>query len=64
MEETDGDFSERLQAAIDDAREEIDKETEQYRTDLEKAYRAKVGVTDNGYCLECVVHCLIVMGII
>ncbi len=43
VDDTDGDFSERLQAAIDDAREEIDRETEQYKMDLEKAYRAKVG---------------------
>ena len=44
MEETDDDFTERLQAAIDEAREEIEKETEQYRQDLEKAYKARVCV--------------------
>lgn len=37
------DFSERVQAAIDEAREEIDRETELYRVDLERAYRDKVG---------------------
>ena len=37
------DFSERVQAAIDEAREEIDRETELYRVDLEKTYRDKVG---------------------
>ena len=45
VEETDDEFGDRLQAAIDDAREEIEKETEQYRQDLEKAYRAKVSCT-------------------
>ena len=50
VEETDDDFAERLQAAIDDAREEIEKETEQYRLDLEKAFRAKV-ILINAYHL-------------
>lgn len=47
VEETDDDFAERLQAAIDDAREEIEKETEQYRLDLEKAFRAKLEMLEN-----------------
>ena len=42
IEETDDDFADRLQAAIDEARDEIEKETEQYRLDLEKTYKAKV----------------------
>ena len=42
VDETDDDFSDRLQEAVDAAREEIERETEQYRQDLEKAYRAKV----------------------
>ena len=37
------DFAERLQTAIDEAREEIERETEQYRLDLERSYKDKVG---------------------
>ena len=40
----DDDFADRLQAAIDEAREEIERETEQYRQDLEQSYKSKVGV--------------------
>ena len=42
VEETDDDFAERLQAAIDEAREEIEKETEQFKLDLEKTYKTRV----------------------
>ena len=42
--EYDDDFADRLQAAIDEAREEIERETEQYRQDLERSYKSKVSV--------------------
>lgn len=42
VEETDDDFAERLQAAIDEAREEIEKETEQFKNDLEMNYKTRV----------------------
>lgn len=46
--EFDDDFAERLQAAIDEAREEIERETEQYRQDLEKSYKSKVSIATSG----------------
>ena len=55
-EKYDDDFAERLQAAIDEAREEIERETEQYRQDLELSYKSKVGVAtqvEGGGCLAC-----------
>ena len=45
LESTDyaDDFSERLQAAIDEAREELERETELHRLDIERSYKDKVG---------------------
>lgn len=43
-EDTDDDFAERLRAAIDEAREEIENETERFKMDLERTYKSKVNV--------------------
>lgn len=40
--EIDDNFAERLQAAIDEAREEIERETELFRQDLELSYKNKL----------------------
>ncbi|XP_019855325.1 PREDICTED: lamin-A-like isoform X2 [Amphimedon queenslandica] len=42
VKETDDDFAERLQAAIDEAREEIEKETQQFKLDLEESYKIRL----------------------
>lgn len=50
LESTDyaDDFAERLQAAIDEAREELERETELHRLDVERTYKDKV----RGECCE------------
>ena len=48
LESTDyaDDFADRLQAAIDEAREELERETELHRLDMERSYKDKVRESD------------------